>query len=191
MKQDQIGFEVFGEIRRAVCTAKEVDPDGGVDQDHWAPFRIGSRRREAASTSGTFPRSAANRRRAASSTSAFRPSRTATDLVAAPVTRTASSRRSRSISIVVLMHRASHESYAGSNDDEVVARRYVARPCGASEAPDPLATSSGRRGWRDPWRRALCTCSRGSPYRCRRGGALPCPEARGRSQGGSRRSARR
>src|SRR3954453_1879949 len=114
MKQDQIGFEVLGEIRRAVCTAKEVDPYRGVDQDHWAPFQIGSRRREAASTSGTFPRSAANRRRAASSTRDFRPNRTATDLVAAPVTRTASSRRSRSISIVVLMHRASHESYAGS-----------------------------------------------------------------------------
>jgi hypothetical protein len=91
MKQDPIGFEVLGEIRRAVCTGKEVDPYRSVDQDHWAPFRAGSRRREAASTSGTLPRSAANRRRAASSTSAFSPSRTATDLVAAPVTRTASS----------------------------------------------------------------------------------------------------
>lgn len=114
MKQDQIGFKVLGEIRRAVCTAKEVDPYRGVDQDHCAPFRTGSRRREAASISGTFPRSAASLRRAASSTRDFRPNRTATDLVAAPVTRTASSRRSRSISSVVLMHRASHESYAGS-----------------------------------------------------------------------------
>jgi len=116
MKQDQIGFEVLGEIRCAFCTSKEVDLYRGVDQDHCAPSRIGSRRREATSTSGTFPRSAANRRRAASSTSAFRPSRTATDLVGAPVTRTASSRRSRSISIVVLMHRASHELLGRVND---------------------------------------------------------------------------
>ena len=96
-----------------VCTAKEVDPDRRVDQDHWASFRIG-RRRETTSTSGIFPWSAANRRRAASSTRAFRPSRTATDFEGAPVTRTASSRRSGSISSVVLMHRESHKSYARS-----------------------------------------------------------------------------
>ena len=147
MKQDQIGFEVLGEIRRAVCTAKEVDPYRGVDQDHWALFRTGSRRREAASTSGTFPRSAANRRRAASSTSAFSPSRTATDLVAAPVTLTASSRRSRSISSVVLMHRASHESYAGSTGDEGVTPRSVARlatpPTAVPEAPGPGEGTGG------------------------------------------------
>jgi len=67
MKQDQIGFEVLGEIRRAVLTAKEVDPNRGVDQDHRAPSRIGSRRREATSTrpadawrryAGKCPRSA-------------------------------------------------------------------------------------------------------------------------------------
>jgi hypothetical protein len=51
MKQDQIGFEMLGEIRRAFCTAKEVDPDRRIDQDHWASSRIG-RRREATSTSG-------------------------------------------------------------------------------------------------------------------------------------------
>src|SRR5436305_15314812 len=113
MKQDQIGFEMLGEVRRAFCTAKEVDPNRRVDQDHWASSRIG-RRRETTSTSGIFPRSAANRRRAASSTSAFRPSRTATDFEGAPVTRIASSRRSGSISSVVLMHRESHKSYARS-----------------------------------------------------------------------------
>src|SRR3990172_10209575 len=53
------------------------------------------------------------------------------------------------------------------------------------------AISSGQHGWRGPWRRALCTCSRGSPYRCRRGGARPGRGARGRSRGGSRRSAPR
>lgn|GEM_PF-2147146 len=147
MKQDQIGFEVFGEIRRAVCTAKEVDPYRGVDQDHCTPFRVGSRRREAASTSGTFPRSAANRRRAASSTSAFSPSRTATDLVAAPVTRTASSRRSRSISSVVLMHRASHESYAGSTATRASPPGSVARlatpPTAVPEAPGPGEKTGG------------------------------------------------
>jgi len=111
MEQNQVGFEMPGELRRTVSTAKEVDPDRRVDQNHWASSRTG-RRREATSISSTFPRSSANRRRAASSTSAFRPSRTATDFVGAPVTRTASSRRSRSISSVVLMHRVSHKSYA-------------------------------------------------------------------------------
>jgi hypothetical protein len=123
MKQDQVGFEVLGEFRRAVFTAKEVDPYRRVDQDHCAPSRIGSRRREATSTSGIFPCSAANRRRAASSTRAFRPSRTATDLVAAPVARTASSRRSRSTSIVVLIHRASHEFLGRVNGDRGEASR--------------------------------------------------------------------
>jgi hypothetical protein len=143
MKQDQIGFEVLGEIRCAFCTAKEVDPYRSVDQDHCAPSRIGSRRRDATSTSGTFPRSAANRRRAASSTSAFRPSRTATDLVGAPVTRTASSRRSRSISIVVLMHRASHETYAGSTATKA-SPQGVWRASSASSTPPRLPRPAPR-----------------------------------------------
>jgi hypothetical protein len=53
-------------------------------------------------------------------------------LVAAPVTRTASSRRSRSISSVVLMHRASHESYAGSTAMESPGARRPGRWGGRS-----------------------------------------------------------
>jgi len=173
MKQDQIGFEVLGEIRCAFCTAKEVDPYRSVDQNHCAPSRIGSRRREATSTSGTFPRSAANRLRAASSTSAFRPSRTATDLVGAPVTRTASSRRSRSISIVVLMHKASHESYAGSTATKSPPQSRLAATNRRGSRYEAGALPGARSSWRSTAAEAFPWVSR------RRGRPSPPPDGAG------------